>query len=87
MHFDPMNFVGSLAVACVLAITTAHAAENQPTTNRLQQQTPDAPTTNSLNKPEGEQTTTGLAASSRKQPTTNNLQAPPQPAPSGSSRR
>ena len=65
-----------LIFAALLVGTAAFATENQSTTNRLQQPTPDTPTTNALNKPPGQQTTTGLAVHSRKQPTTNNLQTP-----------
>ena len=82
-----MRFTSCLMIAALLSGTAAVAAENQTTTNRLQQRVPDSPTTNSLNKPQGQQTTTGLAAHSRKQPTTNNLQTPPQGNPSNSSRR
>jgi hypothetical protein len=82
-----MRVRGSLIVAALLTGTAAFAAENQATTNRLQQPTPDAPTTNALNKPPGQQTTTGLADHSRKQPTTNNLQAPPQDPETGFQRR
>jgi len=82
-----MRYLGYLMITGLFVGTSAIATENQPTTNRLQQQAPDATTTNSLNKPGGQQTTTGLAAHSRKQPTLNNLQAPPQPAPPTPSQR
>ena len=76
-----MRFLSSLLVAAFLIGTVANAAENQPTTDPLQKQERISPTTNSLNKPGGQQTTTGLAAHSRNQPTSNNLQVPPDPKP------
>ncbi len=82
-----MRFTSCLMIAALLTGTAAVATENQPTTNRLQQRTPDNPTTNTLIKPQNQQTTTGLAAHSRKQPTSNNLQTPPQDRSSNSSRR
>ena len=81
-----MRLISSLVLAVCLTTAIARAAENQPTTNRLQQPTPEAVTTNALNKPQGQQTTTGLGAHSRKQPTANNLQTPSQPPDSRSSR-
>ena len=72
----------ALLIAIGLAIAfSARASENHATTNRLQQQTPDAETTTGLGTQTNQPTTTGLSAHSQRQPTLNNLQSPPQPSP------
>jgi len=70
-----------IALSLTAAFSAAQASENQPTTNRLQQPRPDSTTTTGLNTQNQQPTTTGLATHSQRRPTSNNLQSPPQPAP------
>jgi hypothetical protein len=70
-----------LVALCLMTAFSAHASENRPTTNRLQQPKPDTTTTTGLNTQTSQPTTTGLSAHSQRRPTQNNLQSPPQPAP------
>jgi len=67
-----------IALSLTAAFSAAQASENQPTTNRLQQPSPDSTTTTGLNTQNQQPTTTGLSAHSQRHPTSNNLQRPPQ---------
>ena len=69
--------IGAILLATACA---AQASENQPTTNRLQQPNVEATTTTGLGTQNKQPTTTGLSAHSHRQPTLNNLQSPPRPA-------
>ena len=75
-----MTVKSLLAALCLIAAFSARASENQSTSNRLQQPTPDATTTTGLNTQNQQPTTTDLSAHSQRHPTSNNLQNPPQPA-------
>lgn len=72
-----------LTTVAVLAGASLPArAEDQKTTNGLQQARPTEPTSTGLQQQSKETTTTNLGGHAPKKPTTNNLQKPPTSSPS-----
>jgi hypothetical protein len=70
----PRFTIVAVILAGTLSVTVAHAAEGQPTKNRLKLEKSDSPTTTGLNRQTTQPTTTGLADHSRRRPTTTDLQ-------------
>jgi hypothetical protein len=71
-----------IAVAILAGAFLSARAEDQKTTNGLQQERPAEPTSTGLQQQSKKPTTTNLVGQVNAKPTTNNLQKPPIAAPS-----